>query len=254
MMLLYQRGTYLTMSTVGGPRRTSSTSTTTINQFRSSREPSRTETPTTEGREQQRESSGRRPSAIAREQPPGTSFLQAPPLAEEDPMSSSAESESDDNESGRPRPRFKRLGKFSAQRAGLRDDEDDDDDAPAFLPLPRQTEKQGSRQRPGQEVGAAQRLEAEQAGRSTAEQRPTRGMPVTTESSASSVSSGVPVALPQGESRRTSQAPEGLSPRRAGEVTRLSPRKSTASGREASDGTPSMGSSFSDLDGKSHCP
>lgn len=165
-------------------------------------------------------------------------------------MSSSSESESDDHEPGRPGPRIKRFGKFSTQRAGLRDDEDEEDDTPAFLPLPRQPEQAS---RPVQELIDTLRLDAEQSAtqrRRTGEPRPTPRMPVTTESSASSVSSGVPVGLPQGDSRRPSQAPGALSPRRPGEVPRLSPRKSTASGREASDGTPSMGSSFSDLDGK----
>lgn len=41
--------------------------------------------------------------------------------------------------------------------------------------------------------------------------------------------------------------PSPLSPRRA-DLAHLSPRRSNTSGREASDGTPSMGSSFSDLD------
>ncbi|KAJ5820324.1 autophagy protein 29 [Penicillium riverlandense] len=227
-------------------RRTSSTSTTTINQFRSSRDPSRTDTPTGEGKEQRWDSFGRRSSFTRREQPPPTSLLRSPPLQEEDFTSSSSE-ESEDEDDTKQAPRFKRFGKFSTHRAGLRDDEDEDDedDTPAFLPLSRETEPT-SRERPVQELGAALRSE-EQRRRST-DQQPRPRIPVTGESSASSASSGVPANLPQGESRRSSQAMGALSPHQRGEVPRRSPRKSTASGREASDGTPSMGSSFSDLD------
>ncbi|CAL5866044.1 uncharacterized protein PFLUO_LOCUS251 [Penicillium psychrofluorescens] len=231
----------------GGVRRTSSTSTTTINQLRSSRDPSRTDTPTGEGKEPRWDSFGRRSSFTRREQPPPSSLLRSPPLQEEDFTSSSSE-ESEEEDDTKQGPRFKRFGKFSTHRAGLRDDEDDDDDdddTPAFLPLSRATEPT-SRERPAQEPSATLRLEEERR-RSTEHQRPPR-IPVTSDSPASSVSSGVPANLPQGESRRPSQAMGTLSPHPRGEAPRRSPRKSTASGREASDGTPSMGSSFSDLD------
>lgn len=47
-------------------------------------------------------------------------------------------------------------------------------------------------------------------------------------------------------------SPSALSPRHRAELARLSPGRSAAGGkREGSDGTPSMGSSFSDLDGMS---
>ncbi|KAJ5624379.1 hypothetical protein N7510_000688 [Penicillium lagena] len=232
---------------VGGARRTSSTSITTINQLGRSRDPSRTDTPTGEGKEQRWDSFGRRPSVTRQEQRPPTSLLRSPPLQEEDLTSSSSE-ESEDEDDTQLAPRFKRFGKFSAHRAGLRDDEDEDDDGytPAFLPLSRETEPT-SRERPAQELSATLRLE-EQRRRST-EQQPTPRIPVTSESSASSASSVGPANLSQDESRRQSQAMAALGPhQRGGEVPRRSPRKSTASGREASDGTPSMGSSFSDLD------
>ena len=60
----------------------------------------------------------------------------------------------------------------------------------------------------------------------------------------------MPSTFPESEEgRRRSNFPEGLSPR-AAELARASPRRSAASGKSASDDTPSMGSSFSDLDGR----
>jgi hypothetical protein len=227
----------------GHGRRTSSTSTTTINQIRGSRDPSRTDTPTAEGSEQRRDSYPRRPS-INRPQPPVAPFLRSPPLEEEDLSSSSPESDSED-EADLPAQRFRRFGQYSIHRTGLRDDDDDEDDAPAFLPLHHEPE-QGPRDRATQELSATLRLDAERAAiaRRRIAERSGHRMPIASESSASSMSSGAPVAVQGGQAGAT------LSPQRSGEPARLSPRKSHTSGTQASDGTPSMGSSFSDLDGK----
>jgi hypothetical protein len=67
------------------------------------------------------------------------------------------------------------------------------------------------------------------------------------ESSASSTNS-VPVSAAHGQKKRL----DALSPRHRAELARLSPRRRVTSGKgdPGSDGTPSMGSSFSDLDGK----
>lgn len=214
-----------------------------MNQFRHSRDTSRHDTPTAEGKEQRWENYVRRPSVTKRDNPPADSILRSPPLEEEN-LSSSEESDSEED-STRRRPRFGRFGKFSTQRAGLRDDEDDEDGTPAFLPMARDAET-APRDRPGEELGATLRLDAE---RVAAAQRRMAGRSESrrTESSTSSISSGVPVSQTQGDSGRIGP----LSPHRAGTLPRQSPRKSIASGRENSDGTPSMGSSFSDLDGES---
>ncbi|CAG8898834.1 unnamed protein product [Penicillium egyptiacum] len=231
-------------------RRTSFTSTTATNPARGSRDPTRTGTPTTDDKESRWDSFGRRPSTVRREQPPVAPLPRSPPL-EEEPLSSSSseESGSDDEDTTRRAPLFKRFGKFSTQRSGLRDDEDDEEDTPAFLPLSREHEHT-HRGHPVQELSATLRLDAERAAsqRRHPEQRGPR-VPVPTESSTSSISSGGRSSLP-GAPRRTSQGAPILSPQSAAE--RQNSRKSTASGREASDGTPSMGSSFSDLDGM--CP
>lgn len=238
------------ISGLGGRRASSTTSITTVNQSRSSRVVSRNETPTGERKDQRWGSFVRRPSAGRRDQPPAGSFLRSPPLEEEDITSSSEESVSEEDDSSHRSPRFRRFGKFSTQRAGLRDDEDDEDDTPAFLPMSREAE-QAPAPRSGAELGATRKQDAERAAAAAARQRLTGESsspgPVSTESPTSSISSGPPVHRPQAADRRT----ETLSPHRVGQAPRLSPRKSEASAREASDGTPSMGSSFSDLDGES---
>lgn len=190
---------------------------------------------------------GRRPSANIREQPPPAPARGTPTLEEEDLSTSSSESESDEEEEldSRRNPRFKRFGKFSMHRPGLRDDEEDDeDDSPAFLPYSRDVEHR-PREHSGQDLSATLRLNTGSPDvyrRRSAEHPQTPRNPMTAESSMSSASSGVvPVSHQPSDSSR--QASQVASPRR-GELA--SPRRS----REASDGTPSMGSSFSDLDGK----
>ncbi|KAJ5565843.1 hypothetical protein N7535_007481 [Penicillium sp. DV-2018c] len=240
-------GLYLTLIPAPEIRGASLTSTTTTNQARGNRDSTRTATPTVTDREPRWDSFGGRPSATTREQPPVTSLPRSPTLDGEISSSLSEESESDNEVPGRHAPLFKRFGKFSIQRSGLRDDEDDEDDTPAFLPLPREHDH-AYQERPAQELSATLRLDAElAAGRRRPDQRPGPRMPVTSESSGSSMTSSGPVSLPS-SNRRVSQAPPMvMSPQRALGARQTS-RKSTASGREASDGTPSMGSSFSDLD------
>ncbi|KAJ5715794.1 uncharacterized protein N7483_012975 [Penicillium malachiteum] len=235
------------LGTVSGhARRTSSASTTTINQFRVSGEPSRTDTPTAEGTEQPRDSISNRPPANKREQPPIASFLRSPSLEEEDILSSSSDSEEDLQPAAH---RFRRFGQFSMHRASLRDDEnDEEDDTPAFLPTSHDLER-AARDRASPVMGSTLRINADRAPvqRRRIPDRTVTTVPLGSESSTSSMSSGVPVAV-HGEIRRSAHGSGTLGPQRVGEPTRLSPHKSNASGREASDGTPSMGSSFSDLD------
>ncbi|EYE96102.1 multidomain presynaptic cytomatrix related protein [Aspergillus ruber CBS 135680] len=222
------------------PRRTSSNAT--VNQIRQ-RDQSRNVTPTAEMKDPKPEGFGRRPSANIREQPPPAAARRSPTLEEEGLSTSSSESESDEEElDNRRNPRFKRFGKLSMHRPGLRDDEeDDDDDSPAFLPYSRDVEHRPW-ERSGQDLNATLRLNTESPDvhrRRSTEHPQTPRNPMTTESSMSSASSGVPVSHPSGgNSRHASQV---ASPRR-GELA--SPRRP----REASDGTPSMGSSFSDID------
>ncbi|KAF9889879.1 hypothetical protein FE257_006969 [Aspergillus nanangensis] len=232
------------------PRRTSSN--TTINQIKPSRELPRGETPTGESNEPKRDRYGRRPSTSRREPHSIPPIHKSPTLEEEELTSSSSESESGEEDimSSRAGLRFRHFGKFStSHRPGLRDDEEDDDESPAFLPLARGRENAG-RETTAQDLNATLRMEAEEpsAPRRRPEQISMPRKPITAESSTSSASSGAQAPLPSMEARRRlNQTGSGISPRRHAELARLSPRRSTASGRDASD-TPSMGSSFSDLD------
>ncbi|KAE8355119.1 hypothetical protein BDV28DRAFT_57917 [Aspergillus coremiiformis] len=221
------------------PRRTSSA--TTINQIKPSRESPRTETPV-EPKDPRKESHSRRPSASKRGHVPGPSapVHKSPTLEEEDLSSNSSSSSSDEDDglSSRPGLRF-RVGKISAHWPGRRDNEEDEDDPPAFLPLSRgQPDTTGEPLAP--DLNATLRLQIEDptGTRRTTEQSPVPRASISTDSSTSSVSSGAPVTLPH----RVNSIPSPLSPRRAPDVARLSPR------RDTSEGTPSMGSSFSDLD------
>ncbi|KAJ5336763.1 hypothetical protein MYU51_005893 [Penicillium brevicompactum] len=235
------------------PRPTSVASTAPANQTRGPRPPSRTEIPTADS-ESRWDSFGRRQSTVRREQVPASTTSRSPAF-EDEPLSSSMSEESEsDEEDTRRGPRFKRFGKASVHRSGLRDDEDDDeDDTPAFLPLIRESQH-SHQQRTGQELSATLRLDAERATqrRRGPDPRATHRVPVS-ESSTSSMSSAGPVGLPPGETRRTGNRAPISGPQRA-LGPRQNSRRSNASGRETSDGTPSMGSSFSDLDGMSRTP
>ncbi|KAI9927882.1 hypothetical protein AWENTII_012459 [Aspergillus wentii] len=228
-----------------GPRRASSNST--INQVKARGESTRNDTPTAEIKEPRWEGFAQRSSATHHAPAPAAPIRRSPTLEEDDMSSSSSGSESDEEEDGRRGHKFRHFGMYSIQKAGPRDDEDDDEeDSPAFLPFSHGTEHQ-ARESSGQDLHETLRLN-EQAGsqrRRMVERNPPPRTPVT-ESSTSSTSSGVPVSLPPSENRRrVHNFPSTLSPRRG---PRLSPRRSVISGRETSDGTPSMGSSYSDLD------
>ncbi|OQE29533.1 hypothetical protein PENSTE_c002G01536 [Penicillium steckii] len=238
-------------------RRASSTSTTTISRVPDSRDPSRIDTPMTEGREQATEATARRPSVARRDQPQSTSFMRSPPLEEEDLSSSSEESDSERETSPRRFPRWRNFGKYSTHRSrhGIRNDEDDDeeDDAPAFLPMTHheETSRENPIERASEELSGTLRLQAERA---TAAWRPSErraGFPSTGVDSAtsstgmSSASSAGPSQPAKAGNRQTLlRSPHGAVTGVTGQ-TRASPRRSGVSGSE---GTPSMGSSFSDLD------
>ncbi|KAJ5220140.1 hypothetical protein N7468_009344 [Penicillium chermesinum] len=224
----------------GTGRRTSSTSTTTINQVHNNQDNARIGTPTAEYTDPKRDQLPYRPS-VTRPEPPAT-FMRSPPLQEEDSISSSEESNSEDDSPG-PAPWLKRFGHMSTHRPSL-GDSDDGDDTPAFLPFTREPQQQPRDQR-SQHLSGTLRLDqdpliARQRLRNRADAPPR----APSESPASSISSGAPAAGPPGERHRNGR----LGPR-VGDPPRITSQSTAGSGREASDGTPSMGSSFSDLDG-----
>ncbi|KAH8690567.1 hypothetical protein BGW36DRAFT_388978 [Talaromyces proteolyticus] len=185
--------------------------------------------------------STRRP-ASTRERPTLTVFQKAPEVEEESqspPLSSDesdSESDSDDDAPSRRMPGVRRFGNFSVHKPGLRDDDgDDEDESPAFLPLshgtPSATQHMTSTLR--QESRAFEGQRRQLTGHSPSHRRELASLD-------SSASSGAAGGSPQRPS-----AP--LSPRR---VANLSRQDSTRAGsaNQSSEETPSMGSSFSDLD------
>lgn len=221
---------------------------------------SRDITPTTETQgPTTSDSSARRLSAHRRELIAAAAPHRSPTLGDEDlPFSSSEDSTSDEEVPGPGAPKFKRFGKFSTHRESLRndddDEDDDDDDSPAFLPLNR-GDTSTTRQAAVQDMSATLRLESDPTTRHrrrTMEKGVLPRSPITTESSASSLSSGPGAGAQRHDAtRRLHQAPSRgpISAGRAAEPASLSPRRSVGAGKDTSD-TPSMGSSFSDLDGK----
>ncbi|GBF66576.1 autophagy-related protein [Trichophyton mentagrophytes] len=165
------------------------------------------------------------------------------------PLSSSSSSSDSDEESNRPQ--YRRYGKFSMvqKRAPPKDEEEqDEEDSPAFLPLEsiHETGKATSHNDPAatlREMPQQLKHQGRQvSGRVTPLAKTKQDLP---ESSTTSSSSGMATGSPANEPS-TSRRPTGpvgpLSPRRTAELVGRSPH-----GR-GSEGTPSMGSSFSDLD------
>jgi len=183
------------------------------------------------------------------------------PSAKSDKLSSSSSSSSSASESEPTEPTsksqaFPRRLHFSSVRAPSHqpDDgeaDDDDEESPAFLPF--------STPAPAptiQDPSATLRIDTptypapNRAVTQAANSQPSQ----TTHSSVSSGSSAAAgVTSTQVDGTLAQRPPGPLSPRRAAELSALSPRR-RALAREGSDGTPSMGSSFSDLDGAAPSP
>lgn len=165
--------------------------------------------------------------------------LRSPSPGPADPSSSS--SSEDDSLPAQSRI-IRRPPRFQQKDQPKRYDDDDDDDdesEPAFQPY-----------RATADQTAAQDLASTLRGDSrTAPRKPTRKEAVhlsqTSDSSVGSAAQG------QRKGKQREQQPSGpLSPRRTAELSGKSPSgKLRGYSREGSDGTPSMGSSFSDLDG-----
>jgi hypothetical protein len=194
--------------------------------------------------------------AHSRQERPSLAILQKTPQSDDDddPFSSSDDSESDSSDDilTRRMPGFKRLGKFSIHKPSM-GDEDDEDDSPAFLPftheatLPHRTGH-------GHDLSTTLRLDTDHVESTrrgpidhVAPMR--RPMP-----SASLTSSGSSVGALRMEGRRPDRPAGSSSTQGTPGLTCQSPQQ-PGSGKESSEETPSMGSSFSDLDGRHliHC-
>lgn len=191
------------------------------------------------------ESSARRPST-RRERPTLAVLQKAPKTEEKSPPASSDESESDsesdEDVSTRRMPGARRFGKFSMHKPGLRDDdEDDEDESPAFLPMSHHTGPAT------QHMNSTLRQEARAA---EGQRRPPAGHAQPHRRELTSLDSSASSGVAGGSPRSGPQRPSGpLSPRRVANLSRQDSAR-TGSANQSSEETPSMGSSFSDLDGK----
>lgn len=139
---------------------------------------------------------------------------------------------------------MRRFGKYSMHKPSLRDDVDDDEDeSPAFLPLPRETESSGHHMNSTlrQQANIPEPSRKKMTGYTPSHRRELASLD-------SSASSGVAVASPQA---RPQHLTEPLSPRRVASLSRQGTQpQQPGSANQSSEETPSMGSSFSDLDGR----
>lgn len=210
---------------------------------------------------------------------PTTAAAASPPASESTSTSSSSADEDSDAPPARQSqlfrrpPPFQRHKKTKTALADVDDTgEDSGDDSPTFLPFAAAKGGDGTQQ-PREDISATLRDNAATPPRTTrthpsnivavqtarantsATARGKGKQPVHTgklESSASSVSStaATPGATAPSEAAQQHRRQlDALSPRHRAELARLSPRRQ-GTARDGSDGTPSMGSSFSDLDGK----
>lgn len=167
------------------------------------------------------------------------------------PVASSTSSSSSSSDSPvqsriiRRPPRF-----FPAEGASM--DDDDDEALPAFLPFRLASEPATASTSSGQDLGATLRGDVRDFGRRQPRGNAAKDLAHQSQTSDSSTSSAAMVSRnPSGGGERNPGGP--LSPRRTAELAGRSPAgKGKGISREGSDGTPSMGSSFSDLDGT--CP
>lgn len=151
--------------------------------------------------------------------------------------------DSDENDmlTSRRLPGVRRFGKYSMHKPSLRDNlDDDDDDSPAFLPLARENEVnvQHMNSTLRQQNNIPETSRRQMAGYTPSHRRELVSLD-------SSASSGVAIGSPRAGPQRST---EPLSPRRVANLSRQSSRQQ-GSANQSSEETPSMGSSFSDLDG-----
>lgn len=164
--------------------------------------------------------------------------------------SDGAESSSSDSssESEPAQSRLTRRPRFPSNKLGRSEDADDDDEGPAFLPFASAAETPSSHDPSATLRGDPRNIARRQASKKSTE------VIQQSQTSDSSNSSTAPARIPPRREISHPQRPSGpLSPRRTAELAGKNPMgRGKSSGREGSDGTPSMGSSFSDLDGIYH--
>ena len=158
-----------------------------------------------------------------------------------DPLSSPSSSASSSSSSSHVQSRFIRRPKFApaAQKLGLSSSgASDGEDEPAFLPFTSTSTHDPSATLRGDPHNISTRRTV------VHKKADVTQVSQTSDSSASSATPGRRIDFASGNGKR----PGPLSPRRTAELA----GRSQGKGREGSEGSPSMGSSFSDLDGEYH--
>ncbi|KAI0805401.1 hypothetical protein GGR55DRAFT_654968 [Xylaria sp. FL0064] len=166
-------------------------------------------------------------------------YPQSPPSAESSSASSSSSSSPAQSRIIRRPPRFQGNEGRSFAHHDDDDDDDDDDAEPAFLPYRRQAAGSSSGQH---DLSATLRGDIRDTGKRSVK-GPGRDRTHHSQTSDSSTSS---VPMSRGTHEKRPSGP--LSPRRTLELAGRSPGGKVKGYSRDSDGTPSMGSSFSDLD------
>ncbi|KAF4870048.1 Autophagy-related protein 29 [Colletotrichum siamense] len=198
--------------------------------------PSTTSRPSNDGQQQRR-----RLSSLPIQSTPRSPEPASPPDESSSPASS-------DDESSPAQSRIiRRPPRFQQQRDGgvNLDDEDDDDAEPAFLQYKPQSASNASS---AQDMGSTLRGDPRNA------RRTPKGKERIHHSETSDSSTSSPALISRSSATSDHRRPVAggggpLSPRRAAELSGKSPSsKGKGYSRDGSDGTPSMGSSFSDLD------
>lgn len=200
----------------------------------------------------QLDSSPRQGQPAAREIP---SYLSNRPRSTRSLSDDSSDSTSSDDAAGRSglgrSQMFRRAPKYSAARVGKQrathaSNETDEDEEATFFTFSKPEEQER------QDLGATLRHPNNQQNVS---RQPIEITKITsagnTDSSVSSAaSSAAPVTSSRGTIASNDRRPGPLSPRQRAQLVGATPQGGRAEGRSGSEGTPSMGSSFSDLDGK----
>jgi hypothetical protein len=141
---------------------------------------------------------------------------------------------------------IRRPARFTSNKMRQSEDGDEDDDEPAFMPFVATSADTA----PHHDPSATLRGDPRNIARRQPIQKKPSDLGVQSQTSDSSASSTAPIRRPEplhGIHKQRAVGP--LSPRRTAELAGRSPGMK-GKGREGSDGSPSMGSSFSDLDGE----
>ncbi|KAF5018766.1 hypothetical protein F66182_9251 [Fusarium sp. NRRL 66182] len=176
------------------------------------------------------------PEQAAQPEPPADDRSPSPGPAED----SSPESSADESSPAQSRI-IRRPPRFQQPDGGQYEDDDDDESEPAFQPY-----TSPSNQTSAQDLGSTLRGDGRSSSRRN---HKTHGKPAIHQSHTSDSSASSAAMIQKPDKAVEQRTPGPLSPRRAAEPAGRSPgSKSRGYSREGSDGTPSMGSSYSDLD------